>query len=159
MRIILALSLLLALPANAADVRSIGPWFVSTVPGAAGPVTIVGQIGRALGFDARCNDHTDELHAYGIGEILDLHFGRPIQMRISIDGQRPIDLTGIAVERNRAVFIQDVQPAIDALRAGQTADITVTDSTGATRRQQFSLSLKDRAFRSYMLVCPSASLR
>lgn len=155
MRIILAFLLLLARPAWAVDVRSIGPWFVSTVPGAAGPIHIVGQVGRTLGFDARCNDHVDELDAYGIGEMLGLHFGRPITLLISVDGLRPFELTGVAVEYNRAVFTVDAQQAIDGLRSGRVADIAVVDSTGATRRQQFALSGQDRAFRGYLLACPS----
>ncbi len=155
MRLGLVLALTLAIPAvsHAANVRSIGPWFVSTENGPAGPVQVVGQIGRGLGFNARCEDSVAEIDVFGVVSRLDLHFGRPLLLKVVIDG-RSFDLKGIAIELNGAAFKVGAGPVVQALRAGRGAVLTLTDVDGGTREQEFPLGQADRAFRLYAQACP-----
>lgn len=154
MRRIVGVALLLAAPSWATEYRSIGPWFVSTDVGTAGPVPVVGQTGPNLGIAARCEQGVPELVVWGVGSRLDLHFGRPVSLRVMVDGARVFDLRGAATERNRAEFEVAAGPAVSALRQGGNALLSFTDTEGRARDQTMSLALADRAFSRFVQACP-----
>jgi hypothetical protein len=156
MRFGLVLAMTVAIPALslATTFRSIGPWFVSTEDGPVGPVQVVGQTGRGLGFNLRCEDGGHEIDVFGVVTRLDLHFGRPLSLNVVIDGGPGFELKGIAVQRNQAAFRVATDPVVAALRTGRAAVMRLTDVDGIAREQDFPLALADKAFRLYSQACP-----
>jgi hypothetical protein len=146
--------LLMMMPAQAAPVRNVGPWFISTEEGGAGVAVAVGQTGAELGFMARCYGGGESLVVWGVQHRLGLQKARQVKLRLLVDGKDAFLLTGIATQANRAEFIVDAPAAIARMRRGQQMVMALTDLGDETAAQSFVLVYAAPAFAQYGAGCP-----
>jgi hypothetical protein len=151
----LALGCLLAAPLDAAP-RFIGPWFTdATVNTLTGLTSLTaGQNTERLGISFTCVDRRISFGVWKPRGSLKLEIARQTRLSVKVDVYDPIELVGIATQRNLAEFEQQVGLIAREMLVGAKADIVFTDTDGDETRETFPLANTQIAFAALAQSCP-----